>query len=98
MFDITSTEWESDLRYFEDIIGSLRDNSSDAGVWVLINKMDLADKEDPSRKKFQEKRAEILAIHEKVSQEKGKKGLIRLFGTTIWDESLYKVGESPSQD
>ena len=53
--------------------------------------MDLADKEDPSRKKFGEKKAEILAINEKVSKEKDRKGHIRLFGTTIWDESLYKV-------
>lgn len=53
--------------------------------------MDLADKEDPSRKKFGEKKAEILAVDEKVSQEKEKKGLLRVFGTTIWDESLYKV-------
>lgn len=57
----------------------------------MINKMDLADKEDPSRKKFGEKKAEILAINEKVSKEKDRKGHIRLFGTTIWDESLYKV-------
>lgn len=91
VFDITSTEWESDLKYFEDIIGTLRENSSDAGVWVLINKMDLADKEDPQRRKFAEKKAEILAVDEKVALETEKKGLLRVFGTTIWDESLYKV-------
>ena len=94
VFDITSTEWESDLRYFEDILGSLRDNSSDAGVWILINKMDLADKEDPARKKFAEKKAEITAINDKVSKEKDRKGQIRIFGTTIWDESLYKVSST----
>ena len=91
VFDITSNEWESDLKYFEDIIGTLRENSSDAGVWVLINKMDLADKEDPQRKKFAEKKAEILAVDERVAKETEKKGLLRVFGTTIWDESLYKV-------
>jgi Ras-related GTP-binding protein A/B len=91
VFDITSTEWESDLKYFEDIIGTLRENSSEAGIWVLINKMDLADKEDPARKKYAEKKAEILAVDERVSQETERKGLLRVFGTTIWDESLYKV-------
>lgn len=96
VFDITSTEWESDLKYFEDIIGTLRENSSEAGVWVLINKMDLADKEDPARKKFAEKKAEILSVDERVSQEKERKGLLRVFGTTIWDESLYKVCASLS--
>lgn len=58
---------------------------------MLINKMDLADKEDPQRKKFAEKKAEILAVDEKVSRETEKKGLLRVFPTTIWDESLYKV-------
>jgi Ras-related GTP-binding protein A/B len=62
----------------------------------LINKMDLADKEDPARKKFGEKKAEITAINDKVSKEKDRKGQIRIFGTTIWDESLYKVSQSPS--
>jgi Ras-related GTP-binding protein A/B len=44
VFDITSSEWDSDLRYFDEVLSALRENSVDAGVWILINKMDLMDK------------------------------------------------------
>jgi Ras-related GTP-binding protein A/B len=93
VFDITTTEWESDLKYFDEILTALRENSSDAGVWVLINKMDLVDKEDPKRKKYTERKEEILAIDERIRKERGEgEGSLRCFPTSIWDESLYKVG------
>jgi Ras-related GTP-binding protein A/B len=105
VFDITSTEWEADLKYFDEILTALRENSGDAGVWVLINKMDLADKEDPARKKYEERKADVVAVEERIRRERkekagksGKKipegeegGSIRCFATSIWDESLYKV-------
>ncbi|EIW69853.1 Gtr1/RagA G protein Gtr1 [Tremella mesenterica] len=92
VFDITSTEWETDMRYFEGIISALREYSPDAGVWVLINKMDLADKEDPKRKKYDERRGDVVSVDERV---KGKaRGMLRCFPTSIWDESLYKAWSS----
>jgi len=97
VFDITSHEWESDMQYFEEILAALRENSGEAGVWVLVNKMDLVDKDDPERKKFAQKKEEILRVDKAVMEkEKDKeraqgKGLLRVFPTTIWDESLYKV-------
>jgi Ras-related GTP-binding protein A/B len=93
VFDITSTEWEKDLQYFEDNLEALRANSSDAGVWVLFNKMDLVDKEDPKRKKYQERKAEIESMDRGISAgiEGADKGTLRCFPTSIWDESLYKV-------
>jgi len=97
VFDITSTEWESDIQYFEEILAALRENSGEAGVWVLINKMDLVDKDDPERKKFAQKKEEIMNL-DKAVMEKDKdkdkaegRGSLRVFPTTIWDESLYKV-------
>lgn len=92
VFDITSTEWESDIKYFEDIITALRDNSGDAGVWVLVNKMDLTDKEDPTRKKYEERRAEIVAMDDRIKGD--KRGSLHCFPTSIWDESLYKAWSS----
>lgn len=62
VFDITTTEWESDLKYFDEILTALRENSPEAGVWILINKMDLVDKEDPGRKRFNERKTEIIAV------------------------------------
>ena len=92
VFDITTTEWESDLKYFDEILTALRENSSDAGVWVLINKMDLVDKEDPKRKKYSERKEEIIAIDERIRRDRGEgEGSLRCFPTSIWDESLYKV-------
>lgn len=95
VFDITSTEWETDLKYFEDILTALRENSAEAGVWVLINKMDLMDKEDPKRKRFEERKEEVLAVDRKTAGEvEGEMGELRCYPTSIWDESLYKAGES----
>jgi Ras-related GTP-binding protein A/B len=62
-------------------------------VWVLINKMDLVDKEDPKRTKYEARKGDIVAVDERVGKE-GKGGL-RCFPTSIWDESLYKVGRLP---
>jgi Ras-related GTP-binding protein A/B len=95
VFDITSTEWE-------EILTALREHSGDTGVWVLINKMDLADKEDPARKKYEERKADVFAVDERIRRERkeraekggkneGEGGSIRCFATSIWDESLYKV-------
>jgi Ras-related GTP-binding protein A/B len=69
VFDITSTEWEADLKYFEEILTALREHSGDTGVWVLINKMDLADKEDPARKKYGES---AKSAQRKGARTKGK--------------------------
>lgn len=92
VFDITSSEWEKDVHYFEDNLQALRENSADAGIWVLINKMDLVDKEDPKRLMYAERRAEILAMNERLSAGVDNAGPCRIFPTSIWDESLYKVG------
>nr|XP_019051233.1 Gtr1/RagA G protein Gtr1 [Kwoniella bestiolae CBS 10118]OCF30163.1 Gtr1/RagA G protein Gtr1 [Kwoniella bestiolae CBS 10118] len=97
VFDITSNEWDGDLRYFEDILFALRENSPEAGVWVLINKMDLIDKEDPQRKKFKERKADLLRVDESVREElkdESIREVLRCFPTSIWDESLYKAWSS----
>ena len=93
VFDITSGEWDTDLRYFEENLEALRENSAEAGVWVLINKMDLKDKEDPKRTLYAERRAAILELNDKISAEEPGAGPCRCFPTSIWDESLYKVSQ-----
>ncbi|WWC92149.1 uncharacterized protein L201_007103 [Kwoniella dendrophila CBS 6074] len=101
VFDITSSEWEGDLRYFEDILFALRENSPEAGIWVLINKMDLVDKEDPKRKKFEERKLDLLKVDKQVRKDLKDEGksdnireVLRCFPTSIWDESLYKAWSS----
>lgn len=54
--------------------------------------MDLVDKEDPKRKRYNERKEELMRVNEKVEREVGEQGReITCFPTSIWDESLYKV-------
>lgn len=54
--------------------------------------MDLVDKEDPKRKRYNERKEELMRVNEKVEKEVGEQGReITCFPTSIWDESLYKV-------
>lgn len=68
---------------------------------MLINKMDLVDKEDPKRTRFEQRKAEIEAVDERIevagagSGPGAKKGALTCYPTSIWDESLYKVRCSP---
>jgi hypothetical protein len=111
VFDTKSRDWEEDVRYFEQVLEGLAQMSGDdddsagedsddqgsgqpkkkAGVYVLINKMDLEDPSDRARIE-RERAAELLA---KVKSRIG--GRCMAFGTSIWDESLYKVrpGSAP---
>lgn len=147
VFDTTSTEWDSDVSYFERVLEGLREYSveeeededdekaqdeagldsgseggsssgggagSDGegydsedyargivpkkhrgkekkkrerpGVYILINKMDL---EDPSQRERIE-REKAKGLVDMVREIVG--GKCKAFGTSIWDESLYRVG------
>jgi Ras-related GTP-binding protein A/B len=91
VFDITSSEWEKDVHYFEDNLQALRENSADAGIWVLINKMDLVDKEDPKRLMLPS--AGPRSRHERAALgRRRQRRAVQDLPTSIWDESLYKVG------
>ncbi|WVQ86022.1 hypothetical protein IAT38_008190 [Cryptococcus sp. DSM 104549] len=100
VFDITSSDWEADLGYFEDILLALRQNSEGAGVWILFNKMDLVDKDDPKRRKYNERKEELVRVDERIGREveesgEGRRGKgLMTFPTSIWDESLYKAWSS----
>ncbi|TYJ55622.1 hypothetical protein B9479_003654 [Cryptococcus floricola] len=72
VFDNTTPEWESDLSYFEEILLALRENSPDAGVWCLINKMDLTDKEDPKRRGYEQRKEELGRVDARVGEETGE--------------------------
>ena len=102
VFDTKSTEWDKDVAYFESVLDGLREFSVDEdapgaaggaaagtgkrpGVYVLVHKMDLEEKEDRARIE-KEKSDDLLArARERVG------GRCKAFGTSIWDESLYKV-------
>jgi Ras-related GTP-binding protein A/B len=71
------------LGYFEECIEALEKYSPDANVFVLVHKMDLVQKV---------KRAGVLERRAKELEGRGINGTnVTVFGTSIYDESLYKV-------
>jgi Ras-related GTP-binding protein A/B len=99
IFDAESPELlTSDTAYFLKCLRTLRDqnppstssNSSgeDGGptVFVLLHKMDLVPV-DMQASKLAEFEAEVT----KKARESGYQGGLQFYGTSIWNETLYKV-------
>lgn len=83
VFDIESAQTEKDLAYYEGCLEAITQNSDNANIFVLIHKMDLVPDEAQRQKVFEERQAVVL------SRSAGMKA--RCFGTSIWDETLYKA-------
>jgi Ras-related GTP-binding protein A/B len=81
VFDVESRETNKDLEYYRDCLDGVRSYSSDAKVFLLIHKMDLA----------RESRQVVYERKLKELQEASGDADIRAFGTSIYDETLYKV-------
>ncbi|KAF9014030.1 Gtr1/RagA G protein conserved region-domain-containing protein [Cyathus striatus] len=81
VFDVESREMNKDLEYYRDCLDGLRQFSPDAAVFLLIHKMDLV--REPRQTTFERKRKEL--------QDASGDGSISVFGTSIYDESLYKA-------
>lgn len=83
VFDVESPEREKDMRYFKRCLSAVQENSKDAQIFCLIHKMDTVD-EDLRLQVFTERAGELTALAEQGLQ-------ITCFGTSIWDETLYKA-------
>lgn len=86
VFDVetSSHDWMSDLKYFRECLKALLDYSPDAAAFVLVHKMDrISASERPSV--FAAKR------HQLLQHCGGGTKVSRVFGTSIWDETLYKA-------
>ncbi|KAF8584085.1 hypothetical protein K439DRAFT_1171144 [Ramaria rubella] len=81
VFDVESREMDKDLQYYVDCLKSLSTYSPDAGVFVLVHKMDLV--RGNRQVVFNKKKNELQAACGDIT--------ITVFGTSIWDESLYKA-------
>lgn len=81
VFDIETHGMTKDLEYYRDCLESLQQFSPGAAVFLLVHKMDLA-------------REPKLVIYEKKKKEledaSGECPVV-VFGTSIYDESLYKA-------
>ena len=81
VFEVESRSFARDLEYYTECLQALRKYSPDAAVFLLVHKMDLV---RPPRGPVLERKAAELR------QASGDTE-ITVFGTSIYDESLYKV-------
>lgn len=87
VFDVETREMGKDLEYYRDCMMGLKQFSPDAAVFLLVHKMDLVRK--PRQPTFDKKKQEL--------QEASGDTNISVFGTSIYDETLYKVRSHTTQ-
>lgn len=85
VFDIESDCPEKDFDHFAGVLEAMEENSPDARIFVLVHKMDLV---------AEEERDLILQDRKRLIEESclgvGVQHF-QCFGTSIWDETLYKA-------
>ncbi|KAJ3016063.1 hypothetical protein HKX48_004241 [Thoreauomyces humboldtii] len=85
VFDVESREYEKDMHYYQSCLEAIMTNSKDARIFCLIHKMDLVP-EDQRDAVFEEREADLKRRSLPLN--------ITAFGTSIWDETLYKAWSS----
>lgn len=85
VFDIESREQKKDLEIFQSCLDALEQSntSKHARVFCLIHKMDLINQPDDRVKEFNRRSQELKTMSRVLD--------ISCFGTSIWDETLYKA-------
>ena len=81
VFEVESRNMAKDLQYYRECLAALQKYSPSAAVFLLVHKMDLA---RGSREQTLERKAREL-------QQASDDVPVTVFGTSIYDESLYKV-------
>jgi len=82
VFDVESREQDKGLGYYVACLEALRKYSPEASVFLLVHKMDLV----------KERRETVMERRRQELQEKSGSDHIMVFGTSIYDESLYRLG------
>ena len=85
VFDIESDSPVKDFDHFCGVLEAIEENSPDARIFVLVHKMDLVAEED--REAILEERKQLI---EESCANCGVEHF-QCFGTSIWDETLYKA-------
>ena len=85
VFEVSTHDAAKDAAYYRDCLDALQKYSPEAGVFLLVHKMDLVtgDRTALLERRTRELQAESGAVR------------ITVFGTSIHDESLYKVRLPP---
>lgn len=81
VFEVESRNMAKDLQYYRDCLAALQKYSPSAAVFLLVHKMDLV---HALREQTLERKAQEL-------QQASGDVPVTVFGTSIYDESLYKV-------
>ena len=81
VFDIETREALKDLDYYRDCIDGLKKYSAEAKVFLLVHKMDLV----------RENAGGVLAKKRGQLEEESGDMPVTVFGTSIYNESLYRV-------
>jgi Ras-related GTP-binding protein A/B len=83
VFDIESRDFPRDLETFTNVLEALYGGSPDARLFCLFHKMDLV-QEELRESLFMERETILRQISHKFTD-------VVVLGTSIWDETLYKV-------
>ncbi|KAI0748489.1 Gtr1/RagA G protein conserved region-domain-containing protein [Daedaleopsis nitida] len=81
VFEVETRNMEKDLNYYKECLVALQRYSPNAAVFLLVHKMDLA----------RGPKAETLARKTRELKEASNGAEITVFGTSIYDESLYNA-------
>ncbi|KAI8347657.1 Gtr1/RagA G protein conserved region-domain-containing protein [Blakeslea trispora] len=85
VFDAISAELDKDIHYYQSCLESILIHSPKAIVFCLMHKMDLI-QEDKREKLFERQQQELQVRSEPIQ--------IKVFQTSIWDETLYAAWAS----
>lgn len=80
VFDVESREPVKDMEYYRNCLEGLRYYSPEAVIFILLHKMDLV--REPHQ---------VLEKRQQELEEASDDVAISVFGTTIFDQTLYKV-------
>ena len=81
VFEVESRSSSRDMEYYVECLNALRKYSPEAAVFLLVHKMDLV--RAPREQVLERKKGELRAASGEMN--------VSVFGTSIYDESLYKV-------
>ena len=86
VFEIGAHHAVKDAAYYRDCLDALQKYSPEAAVFLLVHKMDLVPGDRPA----------LLERRTRELQAESGTVPITVFGTSIYDESLYKVCQQHS--
>ena len=90
VFEVSAYDAAKDAAYYRDCIDAMQEYSPDAAVFLLVHKMDIVAGGD---------RAPLLELrsrHSRELQAESEVVPVTVFGTSIYDETLYKVRHQPT--